>query len=135
MGRRAPNLLRITAMRPVAPILLLVLLSPFAFAEAPLFFDGHGAYSSPGDGGAVTQLVAPPAKTDRAFDGERVLLVWYTQDAVRFGIFDPDASTPAFSGVLDVEFDDARPPVAIWDGTRFLVFWTAGSSARVAAVS
>jgi hypothetical protein len=102
-------------MLPVAPLVLLV---------THILF--QSSYWAPIGGGPITPIVDPPVLSDSAFDGERYLIVTHSPTAgVSFGIYDQGAIAPRISQTLDVldpRFEE-HTPIAVWNGSHFLVFW------------
>ena len=100
-----------------------------------ILFDGGGAYWAPSDGGPVTPVLEAPIRTSSATDGERVLIAWNASDGVRFGLFEQGAIAPMTGALLDDTFDELRSPIALWNGSRYLVFWTSDAMTRAAVIT
>ena len=125
-------------MRSLSRILLalslLVLSTPLSAAATAgrgFILLSRGAWV-PIDGGAVTALGLDASEVQSAFDGEHFLVVWRSASEVRAELLAAGAVDPL--SVITLSTTATRDPLVVWDGTRYLVFWT-DTLARGAVVS
>jgi hypothetical protein len=121
-------------MRRALPLLLVLLVAREAFsASSFILFDRFGASWAPINGGPATKFLEG-IPTDSATDGQRYLIAWLTTDGVHAGLFEPGSISPVAETILAPTFDVESPIHAVWDGSRYLVFWTGGAIGHAAVI-